>query len=64
MQDSLNAKQHRPALRAEALHQAMLSLIDGLGMVDHATQKPVYFRAHPLFWAPSSLVGYGGAGTG
>ena len=48
--------------RAEALRQAMLSLIDGPGMIDPATKKPVYSYAHPLFWAPFSLVGDGGAG--
>jgi CHAT domain-containing protein len=48
--------------RAEALRQAMLSLIDGPGMIDPLTQKPVYSYAHPLFWAPFSLVGDGGAG--
>jgi CHAT domain-containing protein len=31
-------------------------------MIDPATKKPVYFYAHPLFWAPFSLVGDGGAG--
>ncbi len=48
--------------RAEALRQAMLSLIDGPGMIDPVNQKPVYSYAHPLFWAPFSLVGDGGAG--
>ena len=48
--------------RAEALRQAMLALIDGPGMIDPLTKKPVYSYAHPLFWAPFSLVGDGGAG--
>ena len=48
--------------RAEALRQAMLSLIDGPGFIDPASQKPVYSYAHPIFWAPFSLVGDGGAG--
>ena len=48
--------------RADALRQAILSLIDGPGMVDPATKKPVYSYAHPSFWAPFSLVGDGGAG--
>lgn len=48
--------------RAEALRQAMLSLIDGPGYLDPASHKPVYAYAHPIFWAPFSLVGDGGAG--
>jgi CHAT domain-containing protein len=47
--------------RAEALRQAILSLIDGPGAVDPATQQAQYSYAHPLFWAPFSLVGDGGA---
>jgi CHAT domain-containing protein len=48
--------------RAEALRQAMLSLIDGPGYLDPASHQPVYSYAHPIFWAPFSLVGDGGAG--
>ena len=48
--------------RAEALRQAMLALIDGLGLVDGAGQS-VFSYAHPLFWAPFSLIGDGGGGT-
>ncbi len=48
--------------RAEGLRQAMLALIDGPGLIDPATNKPVYSYAHPIFWAPFSLVGDGGAG--
>ena len=47
--------------RAEALREAMLALIDGPGARDPATQQPAYSYAHPLFWAPFSLVGDGGA---
>ena len=50
-----------PALsRAEALRQAELALIDGDGMVDPATKKAMFSYAHPIFWAPFSLVGDGG----
>jgi len=50
-----------PALgRAEALRQAELALIDGTGALDPATGKTVYSYAHPIFWAPFSLVGDGG----
>jgi CHAT domain-containing protein len=45
--------------RAEALRQAMLALIDGPGMIDPTTWQPVSSYAHPLFWAPFSLVGDG-----
>ena len=45
--------------RAEALRQAMLGLIDGPGFV--YAGKTVYTYAHPLFWAPYSIIGDGGA---
>ena len=37
----------------------MLALIDGPGYVD-ASGNPVFSYAHPIFWAPFSLVGDGG----
>jgi CHAT domain-containing protein len=48
-----------PALgRAEALRQAELAMIDG----DPTGAGPRAFSyAHPIFWAPFSLVGDGGA---
>jgi CHAT domain-containing protein len=50
-----------PALsRAEALRQAELALVDGDGAHDPATQKLAFSYAHPIFWAPFSLVGDGG----
>ena len=39
--------------RAQALNEAMLSLIDGPGSSDYA-------YAHPMFWAPYALFGDGG----
>ena len=48
--------------RAEALRRAMVDLIDGPGDVDGASGKVVYSYAHPLFWAPFSLIGDGGSG--
>lgn len=46
--------------RTDALQQAMLSLIDGPGYVD-AESKTAYFSyAHPIFWAPFTIVGEGG----
>ena len=46
--------------RAEALRRAMVALIDGRGYVDAATGRTVYSYAHPIFWAPFTLVGDGG----
>ncbi len=49
-----------PALsRGEALRQAMMALLDGPGLVD-ASGQSVYTYAHPLFWAPYSVIGDGG----
>jgi CHAT domain-containing protein len=45
--------------RAEALRQATMALIDGPGSVD-AAGNTVFTYAHPLFWAPYSLIGDGG----
>jgi CHAT domain-containing protein len=47
------------ASRGEALRQAMLALFDGPGAVD-GTGRAVYSYAHPLFWAPYSVIGDGG----
>ncbi len=47
--------------RAEALQQSMLELIDGPGFVDEKGGT-IYSYAHPLFWAPFSLIGDGGGG--
>jgi len=44
--------------RAEALRRAMIGLIDGPGYV--SAGNTVYTYAHPLFWAPYSIVGDGG----
>jgi CHAT domain-containing protein len=45
--------------RSEALRQAMMALIDGPGYVD-STGKTQFTYAHPLFWAPYSIIGDGG----
>ncbi|MDQ5914600.1 MAG: hypothetical protein QG584_482 [Pseudomonadota bacterium] len=45
--------------RAQSLRAAMLSLIQKSAQ-DERTGKPLYSYAHPLFWAPFSLVGDGG----
>jgi CHAT domain-containing protein len=52
-----------PALtRAEALRRAMIGLIDGSEYVDNESGKAVFSYAHPLFWAPFTIVGDGGGG--
>jgi CHAT domain-containing protein len=46
--------------RAEALRQAMMALADGPGYVG-ADGKTEFSYAHPLFWAPYTLIGDGGS---
>lgn len=59
--DVFTRQQASPALsRAEALQRAQISLIDGPGFIDPDTRKPVFSYAHPIFWAPFSLIGEGG----
>jgi CHAT domain-containing protein len=48
--------------RAEALRRAMTGLIDSDGSIDPETGKTVFSYAHPLFWAPFTLIGDGGGG--
>jgi CHAT domain-containing protein len=50
------AQQPEPS-RAEALRQAMLRHLDGPGFVDRGSNRIVFSYAHPIFWAPFSLVG-------
>jgi CHAT domain-containing protein len=45
--------------RGEALRQAMVALLDGPGATDHSG-RTTYSYAHPLFWAPYSVIGDGG----
>ncbi|MBS4046085.1 MAG: CHAT domain-containing protein [Alphaproteobacteria bacterium] len=44
--------------RAEALRQAMIALLDGPGYQEDG--KTLFSYAHPIFWAPYSLMGDGG----
>ena len=46
--------------RGEALRQAMMALADGPGYLG-ADSKTEFAYAHPLFWAPYSIIGDGGA---
>jgi CHAT domain-containing protein len=43
--------------KAEALRQAVASLVDREAFEDPVTREPLYSYAHPLFWAPFVLVG-------
>jgi len=45
--------------RADALRRAVLELIDGPGFVEG--DRRLFSYAHPIFWAPFTLVGDGGA---
>ena len=45
--------------RGEALQQAMMALMDGPGYVA-ADGQTEFAYAHPLFWAPYSIIGDGG----
>jgi CHAT domain-containing protein len=44
--------------RAEALRQATMAVLDGPGFTDGA-EKTLFTYAHPLFWAPYSIIGDG-----
>ena len=46
--------------RGRAMQSAMMSLIDGPGYIDPGSGKVEFSYAHPIFWAPFSLVGDGG----
>jgi CHAT domain-containing protein len=49
-----------PALtRGEALRQAMMGLLDGKGFTDEKGAT-AFTYAHPMFWAPYSIIGDGG----
>ena len=46
--------------RAEALRQASMALVDGPGFTDQSG-KTLFSYAHPLFWAPYTIIGDGGS---
>ena len=46
--------------RAEALRRAMIAPIDSPGFVGPDGRQVLFSYAHPIFWAPFSLVGDGG----
>ena len=45
--------------RGEALRAAMMALLDSPGFTDN-DGKTIFTYAHPLFWAPYSIIGDGG----
>jgi CHAT domain-containing protein len=45
--------------RSEALRQAMMALVDGPGYLNNEG-KTEFAYAHPLFWAPYTIIGDGG----
>jgi CHAT domain-containing protein len=46
--------------RSEALRQAMMALVDGPGYPGNDSRTEFAY-AHPLFWAPYTIIGDGGA---
>jgi CHAT domain-containing protein len=48
--------------RGEALRQASIAVLDGPGFTD-TEGKTVFAYAHPLFWAPYSIIGDGGGAS-
>jgi CHAT domain-containing protein len=47
--------------RAAALQQSMAALIDSEGFKDPGSGQVLFSYAHPIFWAPFTIVGDGGA---
>ena len=59
--DLFRGQESNPALgRAEVLRQSMLSLLDSPGFLHSETGEPIFSYAHPIFWAPFTLVGDAG----
>jgi CHAT domain-containing protein len=60
MTDLFKRQANDPKLtRGEALRQAMMALVDGPGYLN-SDGKTEFAYAHPLFWAPYSIIGDGG----
>ncbi len=63
--DLFQTQRNNPGLgRARALQQTMNALLDEGRFRDPTTGQAVYSYAHPIFWAPFTLVGDGGGGGG
>ena len=50
-------KENPKLSRARALQKSMLSLIDSPGIKDEISGKIIASYAHPLFWAPFTIIG-------
>ncbi|MEE8433951.1 MAG: CHAT domain-containing protein, partial [bacterium] len=50
--------------RARALQQSMLHLIDRGVLTERSSGRKIVSYAHPIFWAPFTLIGDGGGGMG
>jgi CHAT domain-containing protein len=62
--DLFRRQQAQPTLtRAQALQQTMNWLMDEAGFIDPKTKTVAFSYAHPIFWAPFTLVGDGGGGA-
>jgi CHAT domain-containing protein len=62
--DLFRRQQENPRVdRAQAPQQTMNWLIDRGTFVDAASGKTVFSYAHPIFWAPFTLIGDGGSGA-
>ncbi len=59
--DLFRRQSENPKLsRGEALRQAMMGMVDGPGYKDDAG-RTLFSYAHPLFWAPYTIIGDGGS---
>ena len=62
--DLFRRQQTSPGIsRAQALQQTLNGLIDRGEFVDADSGQAVFSYAHPIFWAPFTLIGDGGADT-
>jgi CHAT domain-containing protein len=52
-------KEDKTISRARALRKSIIGLIDSPGIKDNATGKIIASYAHPIFWAPFTIVGDG-----
>jgi CHAT domain-containing protein len=62
--DLFRRQQENPGVnRAEALQETMNWLIDQGELIDVASGRTIFSYAHPVFWAPFTLIGDGGSGV-
>jgi CHAT domain-containing protein len=60
--DIFRRQAEQPGLsRAQALQDAIVDLMEGPGFIDARSDTAIFSYAHPIFWAPFTLVGDGGA---